>query len=208
VIASKASGAFFYGFSMSKPSSPFEITGFILKNFATPIVFYLAFETLGPKPAIGFAVGMAGLQVLTHLFFRWKFSLFFVLATVFTVAFGSMDLFISTPRYFRLEGVAQNFCVGCLFLGTLYSKKPLILRLALALPEKFRPEGLDEGYLRKLTLLWAGYFYIKALVVLILAFRVNLGVLYIVRVTFGNLSALVLFFGEYLYRKYWKRRTS
>lgn len=180
---------------------------FCLKNFATPIVFYVVFEEVGVKAAIAFAVGVAALQTLAHLIFRWRFSAFFILATVFTIFFGGMDLLITTPRFFRLEPFAQNFCVGLLFLVTLGTHRSMIWRLAMSLPHEFRPDlhKESEGYLTRLTLVWAAYFIIKAFCFLYLAFRVNLGELYVLRVILGTGSAVALFFGEILYRKRFRR---
>ena len=180
---------------------------FALKNFATPIVFYVMFEEIGIKAAIAFAVGVAMLQTLAHLIFRWRFSLFFILATTFTVLFGGMDLLITTPRFFRLEPFAQNFCVGVVFLVTLATRHSMVYRLAMSIPHEFRPDLIQEGesYLTRLTLVWAAYFFIKAFAFLYLAFRVNLGQLYVLRVLLGSGSALILFFGEILYRRFRSR---
>lgn len=176
---------------------------FAAKNFATPIVFYVVFEEVGIKPAIAFAVGVAALQTLVHLIFKWRFSLFFILATGFTVLFGSMDLVIATPRYFRLEAFVQNLTIGVLFLVTLATQKSMIWRLVMSMPGEFRPRinEVSDRYLRRLTIVWAAYFIIKAFVFLYLALKVNLGELYIYRVVLGNGSALLLFFGEVLYRR-------
>jgi uncharacterized membrane protein len=177
--------------------------GFIFKNFAAPVVFYVAFKLGGPKEAISFAVGVALIQVAVHLAFRWTFSPYFLLSSVFTMAFGGADLFVKAPRFFRLEPFAQNMTIALLFLGSLWTRRALVEILAESLPHSFRPvfHRDDVGYLRKLTWIWAGYFAVKAFFFLYLAFRIDLGSLYVSRVIFGNLSALLLLVGEVFYRK-------
>jgi len=177
--------------------------GFIFKNFATPIVFYVAFKFGGPKEAISFAVAVALIQVAAHLAFRWRFSPYFLLSSMFTVTFGGADLFVKAPRFFRLEPFAQNITISMLFLASLWTRRSLVEILAESLPLSFRPifNRDDLGYLRRLTFIWAGYFFAKAFFFLYLAFRIDLGSLYISRVIFGNLSAVLLLLGEHVYRK-------
>src|SRR5690242_7683657 len=78
-------------------------------NFALPIVFFITFKTLGAKPAIGFSMVVVVVQLIAHRALGQKVSLFFIIAAVFTIGFGSVDIFIKNPKYFRLEPFAQNF---------------------------------------------------------------------------------------------------
>lgn len=182
--------------------------GFVFKNFAAPIAFLVTFYGVGEKPAIAVAVIIALIQLLFHLIFRWPITAFFGLATFFTLIFGGTDLLIASPRYFRLEGFAQNLCIGVLFLYTLKTHRSMIWRLAMAIPEEYRPalHREDERYLARLTLVWALYFILKAVAFLILAFEVDLGKLYVIRTTIGTGSAVLLFLGEILYRKKFRRK--
>jgi uncharacterized membrane protein len=181
------------------------ILSFVLKNFATPIVFYITFKVGGAQDAIAFAVGVALLQALAHWVLGWKFSPYFLLSAGFTVLFGGADLVFnrSDPHIFRLEPFAQNFVIALLFIVSLFFTKSLIELLAESLPARVRPRfgPEDAGYLRKLTCVWAVYFVIKAFVFLDLAFRIDLGSLYVARVVIGNSSAVALLLGELYYRK-------
>src|SRR4051812_25841669 len=67
--------------------------GYVLINFATPIAFYLTFRIYGPKPAIAFGIGVTCIQLVFHRLYRIRPSPFFLLASGFTVAFGTIDLF-------------------------------------------------------------------------------------------------------------------
>lgn len=176
---------------------------FIAKNFATPIVFYIVFQRLGVKPAIAFGVSVAGLQILAHVYFRWRLSFFFILATGLTVVFGSLDLMVSEPRFFRLEAFFQNFVLGLIFLASLGSQRPMAWRLARSLPVEFQPDfsRLGKQYFLILTQIWGGYLLIKSALFLYLAFRVDLGRLYLFRVVVGNGTAVLLILGEFWVRK-------
>ena len=124
-------------------------------------------------------------------------------AEVFTVAFGTPDLFVKIPHFFKLEGFAQNLMVGLVFVGSLFTKRPLMMILADSLPPQIAHpyKGESISYLKKLTLIWGFYFMLKALLFLYLAFKVDLGQLYVLRVIIGNISAVLLFGGEIFYRK-------
>jgi len=176
-------------------------------NFATPIAFYLTFHWFGAKSAIGFGVGVTFVQLLVHWVYRLKFSPFFLLASGFLLAFGILDLFLQTPRFFRLEPFVQNFVIASAFLITVFMRIPLITHFAGALPKKFRPNLSSPAairYLRKLTLIWAVYLYSKAALFLYLAFQVNLGDLILLRSVLGGGTLLLMIGGELAYRHWFR----
>jgi intracellular septation protein A len=184
-----------------------EAIEFILKNFATPIAFFWMFHVHGAKPAIALAIGVTGLQLLAHWRLKLKISPFFIVASGFTVLFGVIDLFLATPRFFRLEPFAQNMIMGLVFLTTVILKKPIAVWFANALPERVRPD-LTQGsqqYLRNVTLVWGFYFILKAFLFLYIALKVDLGRLVILRTVIGGGSLLIIFGGEIFYRKYLRR---
>lgn len=186
-----------------------ETLGFVLINFATPIVFYITFRIAGARPAIAFAVGATAIQVFCHWIFRLRFSPFFIVASGFTVLFGGIDLFIQIPRFYRLEPAVQNFVIATAFLMTMFTRVPMITHFAAALPKNFRPDivASDESYIRKLTWVWIFYLYFKAGVFLFLALHVNLGDLIVLRSLIGGGTIALLFVGEIVYRKWIRRPT-
>jgi intracellular septation protein A len=178
-------------------------TEYILINFATPIVFYFAFREWGAKAAIGFAIGVTCIQIFFHWFYSIRFSPFFLVASGFTVCFGSIDLVLDNPRFFRLEPFAQNFLIASAFLFTYFAKIPVIHYFVKALPPKFAPQITTSTatYLRKLTLVWVIYLYLKSLLFLYLAFEVDLGSLIVLRSLIGGGTLALMFVGELIYRK-------
>lgn len=176
-----------------------------LFNFLTPAVFYLSFKLLGAKPAIAFAVSVSVFQFLFYRIMQIKISPFFIIAAGFTVLFGSIDLMIHTPRFFKLEPFAQNFIMGILFLISTLTKKPVIYYFAHSLPELLKSEMKsilnDLGYLKKITWVWSIYFFIKAFLFLFLAFQVDLGKLIVLRTLIGGPTLLLMVGGEIVIRK-------
>ena len=173
-------------------------------NFATPLVFYIAYYLYGSKAAIGFAVLSIFVQSFFNGIYRLKISPFFLVASVFTVGFGSIDLMIQNPTFYRFEPFAQNFLIASLFLFTFWARFPLFNYLAESLPKKIRPNLSNRvpAYFRKLTLIWAVYLYFKAAVFFYLAFRVDLGKLILLRSLIGGGTLLIMVLGEFFYRKY------
>jgi intracellular septation protein A len=177
---------------------------FTLINFATPIAFYVTFRIAGPKPAIALAIATTGIQALVHKIRGLKMGPFFLLASGFTVFFGSIDLVVASPRFFRLEPAVHNFVVGVVFLYSAFTHRPLVAWFAEAVPERFRPSiaELGPGYLRGVTVYWAAYLLAKAGVYLYLAFKVDLGTLIVLRSVIGGSSLGAMVLAEIAYRKW------
>ncbi len=179
---------------------------FFVLNFATPVVFFWAFRAYGAKPAISFAIGVTLVQVLAHWVRRVRFSPFFIIASGFTVLFGTMDLLVASPRFFRFEPFVHNLAVGGAFAGSLVLGRPLLIWFARELPEEVRPvlDTDGEHYLRRMTLVWTVYLLLKAFFFLYLALVVDLGTLIVLRSVIGGGTLWLLAAGEIAYRKWWK----
>ncbi|MCM2276682.1 MAG: septation protein IspZ [Oligoflexia bacterium] len=179
--------------------------GWIVLNFSAPIGFFWTFRTFGPRPAILLAIVLTFAQALYHRIRGLRFSPFFLVASGFTIVFGSIDLLlVAHPRFFRFGPFAQNFLLGIAFLGTLLSRAPAIAWFAAALPRELRSDldRVGNRYLHRVTLVWGLYFLLKAFLFLYLAFRVDLGVLILLRSVIGGGSLVLMFVGELAYRKW------
>jgi intracellular septation protein len=181
-----------------------EIFEFVLKNFATPLAFFVVFRTHGAKPAIAMAIAVTCVQWVAHGALRIGVSPFFVVASGFTVLFGGLDLALDAPRFYRLEPFVQNMMLGGVFAATVLVRKPIAEWFAGGLPAFVRPQmsGLMRDYLRKLTLVWSVYFFLKAFLFLYLALTVDLGRLVVLRSAIGGLSLALMFAGEMAYRRW------
>src|SRR5262249_553284 len=152
------------------------------------------FEWVGPKPAIAVAVLLTLAQFSVHLALRHRISPFFLTASTFTVVFGSMDFLVREPRFFRLALFAENFSLGMIFGATVVLGKPIASWFAEALPAQLRPDlSGDIGlYLRKVTIAWVVYFFLKSFLFLYLAFQVDLGELIVLRSVIGGVSLAIM----------------
>ena len=182
---------------------------FLAKNFLVPITFFLLFHWIGPKVAIGVAVVMTAIQIIWDRARGEKLSPFFAVASFFTVAFGLVDLFLRSPRFFKLEPFFQNSLMGLIFAASLITDRPLIVWFAEAMPMRWRPHLGSAGvsYLRGVTLVWSLYFFLKAALFLWLAYRVDLGKLVILRSVVGGSTLVLMIVGEIGFRK-WRNQGS
>lgn len=177
---------------------------FVLVNFTTPLVFYFTFHRWGPKTAIGFAWVVTAVQLLVQWGYRIKLSPIFIVASGFTLSFGMIDLWIPSPRFFRLEPFFQNFVIATLLLISVLTQYPVLYWFISALPAGIRPDFSRpkvQVYLKKLTGVWIIYLYLKAVLFLYLAFQVDLGSLVLLRSLIGGGTLVLLFLGDIFYRK-------
>ena len=112
-----------------------------------------------------------------------------------------IDLYSDNPILFRYESVLTNILTGAYFAVTVFIGKPLIQEFA----EKMKSTDIDRPgakiYLRLLTVVWSGYFFVKAIAYLYLA---NSGLSFeettFIRSALGPISIAVLLGGERLLR--------
>jgi intracellular septation protein A len=181
---------------------------FALRNFATPVIFYITFHVYGAKPAIAFAIATSVLQFLYHRMKRIAISPFLWVGSGFTVLFGSMDMVIASPRFYRLEPGVHNLVIGLAFLTSLILKKPLLGWFMNSLPGFLRPhpDELDARYMNVVTWIWTVYLLAKSALYFWLAFQVDLGDLIALRSIIGGGTLGLLFLGEIAYRKWIRRK--
>ena len=174
-------------------------------TFLVPIAFFWLFREYGAKPAIASAVILTVVQVSVLLALRRKISPFFVVAAGFTVVFGSLDLWVADPRFFRFEPAFQSGLIGVIFGLSLWIDLPVIRWFGEALPKSIRPDFAragEEAYLRKVTMIWVIYLLVKAVLYGFVAVRIDLGQLILFRAVVGTGSVVLLFAGEIAYRKW------
>lgn len=177
---------------------------FLILNFATPGVFFLVFRMAGAKWAICFALLSTLLQSFAHWIYRRPITPFFGVSSGFTLLLGWMDLVIDSPRYFRLAPGLESFALGILFYGSSFTKTPWAAWFAQSLPGLRKMGLLATGpvYLKKVTRFWAAYFFFKGALFLYVGLRVDLGQLVLFRAIFGTSTLVLMFFGEWAYRRF------
>ena len=180
------------------------LSGFrFLLNFTVPVLFFVVFQVAGTKPAITFAIGAALLQTLVLKFSQVRLSPFFIMAMGFTIFFGTIDLFLEKPRFFRLEPCVHNAVIATAFLVAVLLEFPLMERFSVALPAWIRPKPgeVDPDYLNKVSWAWIVYFFLKSGFYLYLGLTVDLGRLILLRSIVGTATLGMMFVGEWLIRR-------
>lgn len=87
-----------------------------------------------------------------------------ILSNVLALVFGIIDLRAATPFMIRYEAVLTNLITGGVFLVGAFGSKPMIQEIAEEREGKpFEDRPGMRLFFKAFTLVWAGYFFIKAL---------------------------------------------
>ena len=136
---------------------------FALAEFGPLIVFWTLAATLGVKPAILgsilFIVGDAGWRKLKRL----KFTRLYLLTSGLTLVFGLVDLASTSPFMLKYEAVITNAATALAFVAGAMGEKPIIQEVAEQRGETFVATEEVRAYFRLFTLVWAAYFFLKAI---------------------------------------------
>jgi hypothetical protein len=135
----------------------------VLADFGPLLTFWVLDLSFGLRPAIAGSV----LFILGNSLLRWRrglpFTRIYVLASVLTVVFGGVDLLSTTPFMLKYEAVITNAFTGFAFIAGARGPRPLVMELAeqrQGTPFPIRPDV--TRFFQLFTLLWAGYFFVKA----------------------------------------------
>jgi len=136
---------------------------FVLAEFGPLIVFWALAATLGVKPAIA---GSILAIVLDAAWRRWKrlaFTRLYLLTSGLTLVFGAIDLAAATPFMLKYEGAVTNVATGLAFVAGAMGEKPMMQEAAEQRGgESFPATRETRAFFRLFTLVWAGYFLMKA----------------------------------------------
>jgi intracellular septation protein A len=135
----------------------------VLADFGPLLMFWVLNLSFGLKPAIAGSV----LYILGSGLWRWRrglpFTRIYVLTSILTVLFGGVDLLSATPFMLKYEAVITNAFTGFAFVAGARKPRPLVMELAeqrQGTPFPKRPDV--TRFFQLFTLLWAGYFFVKA----------------------------------------------
>jgi intracellular septation protein A len=139
------------------------IVRWVLAEFGPLVVFWILALAFGTKTAIAGSL----LYILGDSLWRWrrglKFTRLYLLVSGLTLVFGGIDLVSATPFMLKYEGVITNVVVGLAFVTGARGPKPLLQEVAeqrQGSPFEARPD--ITRFFQIFTLLWAGYFFVKA----------------------------------------------
>ena len=179
-----------------------KFLSWIIQNFGPLIVFLVAKNIAGLKPAIAATI-IWSFGELAYIagWKREKPTHFFYFSVATTLFFGMIDLYSDNPLLFRYEAVLTNILTGVYFGATVFIGKPLIQEFA----EKANTSDIEtlgaKIYLRYLTVIWASYFFVKAVIYFYLANSdLSIERVTVIRSALGPISFIALLGSERIMR--------
>jgi intracellular septation protein A len=137
---------------------------FALAEFGPLIVFWTLAATLGVKPAILGSILFIVADAAWRRLKRLAFTRLYLLISGLTLVFGLVDLASTSPFMLKYEAVITNAATGLAFVAGAMGEKPIIQEVAEQRGETFVATEEVRGFFRLFTLVWAGYFFLKAAV--------------------------------------------
>jgi intracellular septation protein A len=135
---------------------------FVLAEFGPLIIFWTLAATLGVKPAILGSI----LFIVADAAWRWrkrlKFTRLYLMVSGLTLVFGLIDLASTSPFMLKYEAVITNAVTGLAFVAGALGEKPIIQEVAEQRGESFVATQEVRAFFRLFTLVWAAYFFLKA----------------------------------------------
>jgi intracellular septation protein A len=135
---------------------------FIVAEFGPLIVFWALAATLGVKPAIAGSILAIAVDAAWRRRKGLAFTRLYLLTSGLTLIFGLIDLASTSPFMLKYEAVVTNVATGLAFVAGALGEKPIIQEVAEQRGETFVATSEVRAFFRLFTLVWAGYFFLKA----------------------------------------------
>jgi intracellular septation protein A len=139
------------------------VARFALAEFGPLIIFWLLAVTFGVKPAIVGSIAF----IIADAVWRWrkglKFTRLYLLVSALTLIFGFVDLVSTSPFLLKYEAAVSNVAAGLAFVMGALGEKPIIQEVAEQREESFVATDEIRAFFRLFTLVWAAYFFLKAI---------------------------------------------
>ncbi len=135
------------------------------------LVFWAVLWGVGLRPAIAATLGFVILDGARRMVRRRPVTRVWMLSNALALAGGAIDLWAATPFMVRYEAIGTNLLTALVFLSGAFGRTSVVQEVA----EGWRGAPFEAGrpdlraFFRAFTLVWAGYFLVKALVYLWLA---------------------------------------
>ena len=136
---------------------------FVFGNFGPLIVYLVLSRYFGVRVATAATCVFVIADVARRLWRRTSFTRLYGMSAALTLSFGAVDLLSSNPFMLKFEPAIINLAVCIAFVAGTRAKTSLIQEIVeerRGAPFVNRPDL--QRFFRYLTLLWAGYFLIKA----------------------------------------------
>jgi intracellular septation protein A len=139
------------------------VARFALAEFGPLIVFWLLALAFGVKPAILGSI----VFIIADAVWRWrkglKFTRLYLLVSALTLVFGFVDLVATSPFMLKYEAAVSNVVTGIAFVVGALGEKSIIQEVAEQRGETFVVTDEIRTFFRLFTLVWAAYFFLKAI---------------------------------------------
>jgi intracellular septation protein A len=170
-----------------------NVLRFALAQFGPLIAFLLLSWSFSVKVAIAGTVTFVLVDGARRLWTSVPLTRIYVLTSALTAVFGSVDLFAASPFMLKYEGVITNMATGVAFVVGAYGKTPLLQEIAEQRQGAPFPDRNDvRRFFELFTLVWAGYFFLKAVVYLWMGTVMPLAQALALRSLVGGLSMAVM----------------
>ncbi|MGB8839726.1 MAG: septation protein IspZ [Aliidongia sp.] len=137
----------------------------IVEQLGTLILFYLLLYSLGLKAAIAGALVFVVADGARRHIWKLGFPKLYILTSALTFLFGGIDLLSHTPFMIKYEAVITSLVIAATFALGAGGGKSMIQEIAEQQSKQSFPDRADvRAFFKLLTLAWAGYFVIRAIV--------------------------------------------
>jgi intracellular septation protein A len=137
----------------------------IVEQLGTLALFYLLLFSFGLKAAIaGALIFVIADGVRRHLQ-KAGFPKLYLLTSALTFIFGGIDLLSHTPFMIKYEAVITSLIVAATFAYGARGPRSMMQELAEQQGRETFPDRADvRAFFKLMTLAWAGYFIVRAIV--------------------------------------------
>jgi intracellular septation protein A len=139
------------------------VARFALAEFGPLIIFWLLALALGVKAAILGSI----VFIVADAVWRWrkglKFTRLYLLVSALTLTFGFVDLISTSPFMLKYEAAVSNAATGLAFFVGALGEKPIMQEAAEQRGHSFVATSEIRAFFRLFTLVWAAYFFLKAI---------------------------------------------
>jgi len=135
-------------------------------DFGGIIVFYLLLYTIGLKAAIAGTIVFVIADAVRRRRHGLGFPRIYVLSSAMAVGFGAIDLFSATPFMIKYEAVISSLAIGAMFAAGARGKSMLQELVEQRDGAAFANRPDIARFFQLMTLMWAAYFVVKAIVYL------------------------------------------
>ena len=148
-----------------------KVLAMIMRELGGLVLFLVVNAYVGLRPAIAVTLGFVVVDGLRHAIQRSPVSKLWLVSNGLALVFGVIDLHAANPFMLRYEAPISNLVTGIAFAIGAFGAKPIIQQIAEDRQgHAFPPDRPDlRAFFRAFTLVWAGYFLIKAGIYLWLA---------------------------------------